>query len=46
MIGGWLIDGKIPMTHEESADGAGIIPKAAGRETDRHDFPVNPVWNL
>ena len=34
------------MYEKDGLDGAGIIPKAAGRETDRHDFPVNPVWDL
>ena len=23
-----------------------ILPEAAGRETNRHDFPVDSVWNL
>ena len=34
------------LSDEESIDGAGIIPKAAGRETDRHHIPDNPVWDL
>ena len=30
----------------QSVDRAGILPEAAGRETNRHDFPVDSVWNL